>query len=136
MGTESILRKNKENINKMNAFDKIYFKILTEAIGYTNYYNARNKNGDFVLGKNFKGEEVSWMIGPTDRKSTVDAITGEKLPLMTTVLWLPNAKGPNRGISIAYTTYADIVQSGDPEQLQKLEAFGLPTDIDFENVGY
>ena len=76
------------------------------------------------------------MIGPTDRKSTVDAITGEKLPLMTTVLWLPNAKGPNRGISIAYTTYTDIVQSGDPEQLQKLEEFGLPTDIDFENVGY
>lgn len=43
MGTESILRKNKENINKMNAFDKVYFKILTEAIGYTSYYNARNK---------------------------------------------------------------------------------------------
>ena len=102
MGTESILRKNKENINKMNAFDKVYFKILTEAIGYTSYYNARNKNGDFVLGKNFKGEEVSWMIGPTDRKSTVDAITGEKLPLMTTVLWLPNAKGPNRHIYCIY----------------------------------
>ena len=119
----------------MNAFDQVYFKILAEAAGFTSYYNARRTNGEFVMGTNYKGEESSWMIGPTDRKNTVDAITGEKLPWMTTVLWLPNAKGNNKGISIAYTTYEDIVNSGDPEQLTKLEAFGLPTDIDFENAG-
>lgn len=119
----------------MNAFDQVYFKILAEAAGFTSYYNARRTNGEFVMGTNYKGEESSWMIGPTDRKNTVDAITGEKLPWMTTVLWLPNAKGNNKGISIAYTTYEDIVNSGDPEQLAKLEAFGLPTDIDFENAG-
>lgn len=119
----------------MNSFDKVYFKIISEAIGYTGYYNARTKNGDFVMGKNFKGEEVSWMIGPTERKNTVDFITGEKLPYMTTVLWLPNAKGPNKGISISYKTYKDIIESDVKESIAILEKLGLPLDIDFENAG-
>ena len=119
----------------MSAFEKLYNKILLEAIGNTSYYNARTTDGEFVTGKDYTGKTVNWMIGPTDQKNTVDFITGDKLPWMTTVLWLPNAKGHNKGISIAYTTYEDIVNSGDPEQLAKLEAFGLPTDIDFENAG-
>lgn len=121
--------------NNMNAFDKVYLKIISEAIGNTSYYNARRQNGEFVMGKNYMGEEVSWMIGPTDQKKTIDYITGEKLPWMTTVLWLPNARGPNRGISIAYETYKNIVDSDIPESIAILEKLGLPLDIDFENVG-
>ena len=70
-----------------------------------------------------------------NEKNTIDYITGEKLPWMTTVLWLPNAKGRNKGISIAYETYKNIVDSDIPESIAILEKLGLPLDIDFENAG-
>ena len=130
MGTEFIQKE-----NKMNAFDQVYFKILSEAVGFTGYYTARRANGEFVKGKDYKGKEINWMIGPTDQKNTVDHITGEKLPWMTTILWLPNAKSPKKGIAIAYKTYKDIIESDIPESIAILEKLGLPLDIDFENAG-
>lgn len=120
----------------MNAFEKLYNNILLEAIGNTSYYNARTTDGEFVTGKDYTGKTVNWMIGPTDQKNTVDFITGDKLPWMTTVLWLPNAKGRNKGISISYDTYKKIVDSNVAESIAILTKLGLPTNIDFENIGY
>lgn len=119
----------------MSAFEKLYNKILLEAIGNTSYYNARTTDGEFVTGKDYTGKTVNWMIGPTDQKNTVDFITGDKLPWMTTVLWLPNAKSRNKGISIAYDTYKKIVDSDVAESIAILTKLGLPTNIDFENIG-
>ena len=119
----------------MNSFDQVYFKILSEAVGFTGYYTARRANGEFVKGKDYKGKEINWMIGPTNQKNTVDYITGEKLPWMTTILWLPNAKSPKKGIAIAYKTYKDIIEFDRPESIAILEKLGLPLDIDFENAG-
>ena len=93
------------------------FNLLCEEIikemNQNSFYPAKYVDGSQAVGTDFNGNEQIWMIGPTDEKTTVDFLTGKKLPWMSTILWLPNKYGYKKGLAISYESYTDLIN--DPE---------------------
>lgn len=108
-------------------FDILYESIIKE-MNENSFYPAKYIDGDQAVGKDFNGRSQIWMIGPTTEKSTIDFFSGEKLPYMTTVLWLPNKKGPRKGIAVSIDSYEKF--KTDP----RMEEIGLVKEIDWENA--
>jgi len=98
------------------------------------YGKVIDDDGNFVLGKNYKGMEENWLVGPTEQKSTIDYLTGEKLPQYSTIIWLPDANGHKCGISVAYESYIDAIENNDEEKIEKLKAINLPLNINFDEI--
>lgn len=73
----------------LKKFNMLYEEIIKE-MNENSFYPAKYVDGTQAVGTDFNGNEQIWMIGPTNEKNTTDFLTGQKLPYMATILWLPN----------------------------------------------
>lgn len=73
----------------LKKFNMLCEQIIKE-MNENSFYPAKYKDGEQAVGVDFNGNEQIWMIGPTNEKNTTDFLTGQKLPYMATILWLPN----------------------------------------------
>ena len=116
-------------MEKKRKFDILFESIITE-MTEDGFYPAKYIDGTQAVGKNFRGDDQIWMIGPVKERHNRDFFTKEKLPWMATCLWLPDKIGPRHGILISINSYENV-KAENPE---KLEELGLIKDIDWENA--
>ena len=107
---------NCEGLSNIN-YDQQSHTITEARMNENSYADLTDGNGNLVFGEDFTGKTVKWKFGPTNEKTTVDFLTGEKLPWMATIFWLPNAKGRNKGITIGYESYNKAIADNDEEKI-------------------
>ena len=119
---------NCEGLTNIN-YDQQSYTITEARMNENSYADLTDGNGNLVFGEDFTGRTVKWKFGPTNEKTTVDFLTGEKLPWMATIFWLPNAKGRNKGITIGYESYNKAIADNDEEKIEKLKSINFPLNI-------
>ena len=132
----------------MNKFDKLYNDIIAEWRNY-NYINGRritsngfttaiDFNGNPVTFKTATGEREPIMMGVTEFgvKDTEEFFKGETHQQTHKtgarfVLWLPNAKGYKKGITIDGKMYKEVQANPDqyPELVARLAEYEVPLTI-------
>lgn len=113
----------------LNQFNILYESIISE-MNTNSFYPAKSISGNQLVGKDFRGLEQIWMIGPTMENNVTCILTGQKLPQYSTILWLPNANGYKKGIAVSYDAYTKLP---DPTQNETLINLGLTELVDWEN---
>lgn len=94
-----------------------------------NFRNLEDFNGKPIIGKSFNGNDVFFKIGPALEAKGKSWLTGERFPQYSTIIWLPNALAPTKGIVILWEEVLNAINSNNIEQIAKFKSIGLPDQL-------
>lgn len=94
-----------------------------------NFPVLKNNKGIPFIGKKFNGYEQNIMFGPALEKNVKSWLTGKIYPQYTTIIWIPDALAPHKGIIIPIEELIEVLNGDDNALKAKIQTIGLSADI-------